>query len=423
MSATSAGSFESSMRDAYVVGTGLHPFGRFPELSMPQIARVALWEAISEAGIEANRVGIAYLANCYHGFFTSQVDAVAPVVFGRAGLSGMPMIHVAGGGAAGTVAFHEGVMAVKSGEYDLALVVGAEKLFVPGDPSISITAIAASGEQSVATELGMTWVGDLSMSARRLMERFGWTAEDFALVAHKNRQHAALNPNAEVRSPMSVAEILAARSVAPPLTRPMCAGAAVDGAAAVLIADEDTARRIVPGRHPKVIAIAGVGGRYVSNRVADDRPGMLSMDEAPRAFSRAYEKAGVGPEDVELAQVHDAIAPEELLSYQVMGLCAPGDEAKLLRSGATTLGGRVAVNTDGGLLSRGHPIAASGVAQVVESVRQLRGAEGDRQALVNGERPPRLAALQNAGAQGGPAGGVAFSGAILMSMDVPWVSR
>jgi acetyl-CoA acyltransferase len=157
-----------------------------------------------------------------------------------------------------------------------------------------------------------------------------------------------------------------------------------------------------------------VGGCYVSNRAADDRPGMLSMDEANRAFALAYERAGVGPGDIELLQVHDAVAPEELLAYQVVGLCAPGDEPGLLRSGATALGGRVPVNTDGGLLSRGHPIAASGVAQVVESVRQMRGNLGVRQALPKG-RPPRVAAIQNAGAQGGPSKGVAFSAAFVLT--------
>jgi acetyl-CoA acetyltransferase len=138
------------------------------------------------------------------------------------------------------------------------------------------------------------------------------------------------------------------------------------------------------------------------------------MDEAARAFALAYERAGVGPEDLDLIQVHDAIAPEEMLAYQVIGLCAPGREAELLHSGATRLGGRVPVNTDGGLLARGHPIAASGVAQVVETVRQLRGTAGLRQVEYDGRRP-RVGAIQNAGAQGGPAGGVAVSAAFLLT--------
>jgi acetyl-CoA acyltransferase len=407
---------------AYVVGVGMHPFGKFADKSMPSLARDAIWGAIADAGCSPGAIDFASVANCYHGFFTGQVDAIAPMVIGRSGLSGMPMIHVSGGGAAGTVAVHQATLAVESGEYELALAVGVEKLFVPGDPSISISAIAASGEGDVATELGLTWVGSLGMSARELMDRYGWTARDFATIAHKNRGHAVHNPYAEHRSSITVEEVLAARSVAEPLTRPMCAGAAIDGAAAVLIANAEVAARLADGRHPKIAGLGVVGGRYLSNRAPDERPGMLSMDEAPRAFARAYEHAGLGPEDVEIAQVHDAVAPEELLSYQVMGLCPVGDEAKFLHSGATTIGGAVPVNTDGGLIARGHPIAASGVAQVVESVQQLRGTvDTRRQVRVADRRPPRVAAIQNAGAQGGPGGGVAVSAAILLTMDQPRV--
>jgi acetyl-CoA acetyltransferase len=410
-------------REVYVVGGGLHPFGKFADTSMTGLARTAIWAAVEDSGCDPTEIGLSVVVNCYHGFFTGQIDAIAPIVIGRSGLSGMPMVHVMGGGASGSVGVHQGVMAVASGEYDLVLVVAAEKLYVPGDPAISITAIATSGEQDIATDLGLTWVGSLGMSSRELMKRYGWTASDFAKVASKNRQHAVANPYAEQRTPLSVEEVLAARVVADPLTRPMCASAAVDGAAAVLLASEEVARRLGNGRHPAFAGLGVVGGRYLSNREPDVRPGMLSMDEAPRAFSLAYERAGVGPDDLEIAQVHDSVAPEELLAYQVMGLAAPGDEPRLLREGATTLGGAVPFNTDGGLLARGHPIAASGVAQVVETMVQLRGTAGpERQVRVNGQRPPRIAAIQNAGAQGGPSGGVAVSAAMILTMDRPWVA-
>jgi acetyl-CoA acetyltransferase len=300
-----------------------------------------------------------------------------------------------------------------SGQYRLALAVGVEKLYVPRNPAISISAIATSGELTTATQLGLTWVGDLTMSARRLMTRYGWTDRDFAAVAAKNRRHGARNPKSEIQQEISLDEVLTARMVAPPLTRPMCASAAVDGAAAVLIADREMSATIGGGRHPRIAGMGLVGARYISNRAVDERPGMLSMDEAGRSFAKAYERAGLGPGDVDLAQVHDSITPEELLSYQVMGLCAAGEEASLLRSGATAIGGRVPVNTDGGMVARGHPIAASGVAQVVETIRQLRGSCGPRQVEIDG-RLPRVGAIQNAGAQGGPSGGVAVSAAFLL---------
>jgi acetyl-CoA acetyltransferase len=279
-----------------------------------------------------------------------------------------------------------------SGPYRLALAVGVEKIFVPRNPAISDSAIATSGEQTTATKVGLTWVADLTTSSRRLMSRYGWTARDFATVASMNRRHAALNPEAELRQEISVDDVLRSR----------------------MVADKETALRIASGRHPMVAGMGLVGARYVSNRAVDDPPGMLSMDEARRSFALAYERAGLGPEDVQLGQVHDSIAPEEMWSYQVIGLCAPGDEAAFLNSGATSLGGRVPVNTDGGLIARGHPIAASGVAQVVETTRPLRAAAGGRQVLIDG-RQPRVAAIPNAGAQGGPAQGVAVSAAFLMT--------
>jgi acetyl-CoA acetyltransferase len=246
------------------------------------------------------------------------------------------------------------------------------------------------------------------------MARYGWTAEDFALVAEKNRRHGALNPLAELRLPTTAAEILAARVVADPLTRPMCTGAAVDGAAAAIVCTRQTARRYATGPLPKVAAMSLTGAGYVPPAEVDTLPGMLSMNEAPRAFAAAYERAGLGPADLELVQVHDAVAPEELLAYQVIGLCDPGDEPALLRSGATALGGRVPFNTSGGLLARGHVIPVTGIAQIYEIIVQLRGAAGDRQVRHDGGRPPRVGAVQNAGAQGGPKlGGVAVSAALI----------
>lgn len=401
--------------DVVVVGIGMLPFGKYPQRTISDLSRDAIWAAIHDAGVDPKAIDAGWVANCYHGFFTGQVDAIAPLVFRYAGLGGFPMMHVSGGSGAGIVAFHDAVLGVAAEQYRLALVVGVEKQYVPGDPARSISAIATSGEQRVALEMGLTWVGDLGMGARRLMRRYGWTAEDFALVTEKNRRHGSLNPLAELQEPISAAEVLAARVVAEPLTRPMCASAAVDGAAALLVCTAATARRLVGGAPPRLAAMALRGGRYVRNGEDDTLPGMISMNDAPEAFAEAYERAGAGPGDLEFVQIHDAVAPEELLAYQVLGLAAPGEEPALLRSGATALGGRIPVNTDGGLLARGHAIPVSGVAQIHETIVQLRGHAGARQVQRNGALP-RLAAVQNAGAQGGPKlGGVAVSAALLFA--------
>lgn len=404
------------MTDVVVAGVGMHRFGKFPSLRVQDLAREAIWGAIEDAGIDPRAIDIGYVANCYMGFFTPQLDAIAPIAVKYSGITGIPLVHVMGGSGSGSAAFHDAVTAVASGEYDVALAVGVEKLYVQGDPGRSIMAIQTSSEQSIATELGMTSIGELTMNARRLMERYGWTQLDLATVAAKNHQNGALNPLAEVRSALTVEQVLGARVVAFPLTRPMCASAAVDGAAAAIVCSRAAATRLGIVAPVRVAGIGLAGSRYRSNREADTRPGMLSMNEAPDAFARAYERAALGPEDVELALVHDAIAPEELLSYQVLGLCAPGDEVALLRSGATRLDGRVPVSTDGGLLARGHPIAATALAQIHEAVQQLRGRAGARQARPRDRSAPRVAALQNAGAQGGPGGGTAVSSAVLLSV-------
>jgi acetyl-CoA acetyltransferase len=406
------------MDDVVVIGIGMHPMGKFADRDLGDLARHAVWEAIEDAGIDARMIDIAYVANCYHGYFTGQGDAVAPVAIGYSGLSGLPMCHVSGGSAASTVALHQAALAVGSQEYHMALAVGVEKQYVPGDPSRSISAIATSGERVVAMEMGLTWIGEMTMGARRLMERYGWTREDFALVAEKNRYHGSLNPLAEIQQTMSVREILAAREVAYPLTRPMCAGAAVDGAAAAIVCTRETARSRGIHKTARIAAMCLGGTRYARREEADRRPGIPSMNDTAEVFAAAYERACVGPEDLELVQVHDAIAPEELLSYQVLGLCEPGDEPRLLRSGATRLGGRIPVNTDGGLLARGHPIGVTGLAQVHETVLQIRGQAGRRQ-VRHGARGhfPRVAAVQNAGARGGAAGGVAVSTGFIFTCD------
>jgi acetyl-CoA acetyltransferase len=406
------------VNEVVVLGVGMHRFGKFPALAIQDLAREAIWQAIADAGIDPKVIEIAYVANCYNGFFTGQLDAIAPIAVKYSGLTGVPLIHVMGGSGSGSVAFHDAVLGVASGQYEVALALGVEKLYVEGDPARSINAIQTSGEQSVATELGMTWIGDLTISARRLMHRYGWTQEDFALVAAKNRGNGALNPLAELQEPITAEEVLKARVIAYPLTRPMCSSAAIDGAAAAIVCSREAAGRLLKTAAGPLVRVGGLslaGARYVSNRVEDKRPGMLSMNEAPVAFAAAYKQAGLSPQDVELAFVHDAIAPEELLSYQVLGLCGPGEEAALLRSGATRLDGRVPVNTDGGLIARGHPIAATAFAQIHEAVIQLRGRAGKRQAYPANGRPPRVAALQNAGAQGGPGGGVAVSSALLLT--------
>jgi acetyl-CoA acetyltransferase len=216
--------------------------------------------------------------------------------------------------------------------------------------------------------------------ARDYMARSGATAEDFARVVVKNQHHGALNPNAQYGGDVSVEEVLASRTVAPPLTLLMCSPIG-DGAAAVVLCSPELAGRL--GAEVKVASTVLLSGR--------DRNG-VGPPAAERAARRAFERAGIGPEDVDVVEVHDAAAPAELIVYEEVGLCGPGEGPKLLASGDTALGGRVPVNPSGGLLSKGHPIGATGCAQLVELVDQLRGRCGARQ--VEGAR---VALAENGG--------------------------
>jgi acetyl-CoA acyltransferase len=390
------------------------PFGEFPGLTLYDLARTAIWEAIDEAGIDPRALGIAYLGNCYAGMLQGQDSGRAVTILRNAGLGGMGMIHVESGSASSSLAFHDAWLAVGSGVYDVALAVGVEKLHVPGDPARSIAAISTSGERFVAGEMGLTWMGELWMGLERIMDRYGWTREDFARVAAKNTRNASLNPRAQVRTALSTEEILQARTIAGEITRPMCAAASVDGAAAAILCSDEVARRLSRGA-VRVASCAVSGARWFDEDEAARVPGLLSMDMAPEVFAAAYERAGIGPEDVELVQCHDAIAAEELVAYEVMGFCGPGEGAGLVADGRTAIEGDLPTNTDGGLVGRGHPIGATGLAQVCEAVWQLRGEAGRRQVTHDG-RPPRVAAIQNAGAQAVSGGsGIGASTGILLT--------
>jgi acetyl-CoA acyltransferase len=205
-------------------------------------------------------------------------------------------------------------------------------------------------------------------NTRAYMQQSGARIEDFAQVAVKNHRHGALNPKAQYRQEVTLDEVLASREISWPLTLLMCSPIG-DGAAAVVVCADDYTGRL-DAEPVRVRACALVSG---TDR-GQDTPGAVE-----RAADRAYEQAGIGPDEVDVVELHDAAAPAELITYEELGLCGPGEGPKLIASGETALGGRVPVNTSGGLLSKGHPIGATGCGQIVELVDQLRGRAGDRQ--------------------------------------------
>jgi acetyl-CoA acyltransferase len=403
------------MREVCVAGAAMTRFGKFPDTTIRALAEEATRGALDDAGITAADVGMVFFSNAVAGILTNQEMIRGQVALRYTGLLGVPMINVENACASASSAFHLACMAVGSGAVDVALAVGSEKLTHEDRPR-SFAAIGTAVDQLQLAEL-QQWASSGSAgsplqqqadslpaeagggaepgrdggkrsffmdiyaaSSREYMKHSGATREDFAQVAVKSHRHAALNPYAQYRTEVTGDDVLASREIAPPLTLLMCSPIG-DGAAALVVCSPEVARRL--GARVRVRACALVSGR---DRGAGE-PGAVE-----RAAQAAYEQAGVGPGELDVVELHDAAAPAELITYEELGLCGDGEGPALLASGATALGGRIPVNPSGGLLSKGHPIGATGCGQLVELAEQLRGRCGQRQVA-----GARVALAQNGG--------------------------
>jgi acetyl-CoA acetyltransferase len=391
------------MTEVDIVGAAMTRFGKFPDRTIRSLAEEAVTAALADAGLAAAEVGMVFFSNAVAGILTGQEMIRGQVALRHTGLLGKPIVNVENACASASTAFHLAVAMVASGAVDVALAVGAEKL-THEDKARTFAAIGTAVDLSQLDDLRRWTQGGeagsplpegpgseggkrsffmdvYAANTRRYMRRTGATAEDFAQVAVKSHEHAALNPKAQYRSAVSVGDVLASRTVSDPLTLLMCSPIG-DGAAAVLVCSADRARRLsaTPVRVRSCALVSGTDR-------AGDEPGAVE-----RAAAQAYERAGIGPEDLDVLEVHDAAAPAELISYEELGLCHAGEASRLLRTGETRLGGSRVVNPSGGLLSKGHPIGATGCGQIVELADQLRGRCGPRQ--VEGAR---VALAENGG--------------------------
>ena len=364
------------MREVYVAGVGMTRFGKFPDASVRSLAEEATAAALADATLSPGQVEMAFFSNATWGILHGQEMIRGQVALRHTGLLGIPIVNVENACASASSALYLAWMAVASGAADVAIAVGSEKLSHP-DKQRSFDAIGTAVDLDQRAEmearLGVSggqrsfFMDIYAGLTRDYMARSGATATDFAQVVVKNQRHGALNPKAQYGGEFSVDDVLASRVVSSPLTLLMCSPIG-DGSAAVVLCSPEMARRI--GAEVKVASTVLLSGR--------DRQG-VGQPVTERAAQRAYERAGIGPEDIDVIEVHDAAAPAELIVYEEIGLCGPGEAPKLLAHGDTTLGGRVPVNPSGGLLSKGHPIGATGCAQIVELVDQLRGRAGARQ--------------------------------------------
>lgn len=348
------------MSKAYIVGAGMTVFGPQPEVEVHELARRAIWEAVETSGVDARRITVAFAGHAYQG------PCFAQKALMRIGLSGIPMFNVENACASGASAIAGVVAMIGSGEAELGIAVGAEKLTRPGGGFLPIVA------DDLESSMGRVMPAAFAMQAQMHMRRYGTTREQMALVAVKNRRNGALNPRCHFKDPIAVGDVLKAPVVAEPLTRLSCCPVS-DGAAAVLIAGEQLARELTP-RPVEIAACVLVSGTRTPHGIVDDKSEM-----SIRAAKLAYERAAIGPQDVDLCELHDPFTIAEIIHYEDLGFCAPGDGGRFVEQGHADIGGRVAVSPSGGLMSKGHPLGATGVAQVAEIFWQLRGEAGARQ--------------------------------------------
>jgi acetyl-CoA acyltransferase len=375
------------MTGAAVVGLGMTKFGKFVDRPLHDLAGEAIDRALEDGGLSRDEIDMAFVANAMASVTTGQVSVVGQAVLRPNGFSGIPTFNVdnacAGSSSALTLAVH----AVAAGAARAVLVIGVEKLYT-AERGASYRALNGAVDvpylESAGIDPSRQSVFVASVYPERLgryRARWGLRADTLARISVKNRANAAHNPVAQYTAPLSVADVLESRMIVDPVTALMCAPIG-DGAAAVIVTD----RRRAESAHARPVWIRGtaigMGGAGST----------VTGSTVWAAARKAYGQAGIEPGDIDVAEVHDSISFNELLAYEELGLCAPGSGHRLVEDGTTSAGGAVPVNPSGGLESRGHPVAATGLAQVVELGLQLRGEAGDRQVA-----DARIAVAENAG--------------------------
>jgi acetyl-CoA acetyltransferase len=382
------------MEKVYVVGVGMTTFSRHLERTEKQLTALAVEAALEDSGCDRKRIGAAFFGNCGQGYMNGQHLIRGQVALLPLGIQGVPIINVENACATGSTALHLAVTYLRAGNADVALAVGTEKMY--STDRAKMFGVFDSGwdldlvEETRRRFAGMADGVDVPPGstspkpyspfmdvyagfARLYLRQFGITQRQLAIIAAKNHTHAVHNERAQFRVAMTPDEILSAPPITFPLTLPMCSPIS-DGSAAAIVCTEKALGRYAFDRR-RAVRVAGSVMRAASSRSADD----LEHHVSRLAALQAYDQAGVGPGDIDVAEVHDATAMGELMQAEMLGFCEIGEGGALAESGATRLGGRTPINPSGGLESKGHPIGATGLGQVFELVSQLRGEAGPRQ--------------------------------------------
>jgi acetyl-CoA acetyltransferase len=390
--------------NAVVAGVGMTPFAKHLGRSLKSLASEAISAAIRDAGVEARDIQAGYMGNAGASLITGQVCVSGEVVLREMGIGGIPVLNIENACATASSAMHQAAAMVSFGAYDIVLACGYEKLThadkartfsvfsgaVDVENTSTLRSMIDTRMRAVGVEpgedggVGRSLFMDIyATEALAHMKKYGTTREQLAAVPAKNSRHGHLNPRAQYREVLSIEGVLAAREIVYPLTLPMCSPIG-DGAAAVVLMSERMARARGLTEPVRLLScVLQTGWDYA--------PGEESA-VFHKTIDTAYEEAGLGPDDLDVIELHDASASSEILHTEYLHLCAPGEGGQLVQSGATAIGGRIPVNPSGGLLRKGHPIGATGIAQVVELTEQLQGRSGPRQV-----EAARVALAENGG--------------------------
>jgi acetyl-CoA acyltransferase len=357
------------MRDVYVAGVGMTPFGKFAAASLRSLGRASALAALEDAGLSPRDIEVVACGSARSGMLQGRESGVGQLVGWELGIREVPVYNVKAYCSSGSTALNIAYMAVAGGFHDVALVVGVEKMSGRPEKGRPIT----SDGLELEGDLGFTPPAFFAAAARRHMKQYGTTRDQLAMVAVKNRAMAALNPVAQYRAPITIDDVKASRRVAFPLNLLDCCPTG-DGAAAAVILSEDARSRLAdPRRAVKIAASVVRTGLY--EQIKD----ITTFELDVRSCAIAYEQAGLGPREVNVAEVHDAFTITELIHCEDLGFVERGTAGKAVEAGELSLGGRLPVSTSGGLLTKGHPLGATGLAQIVELTQQLRGESGQRQ--------------------------------------------
>ena len=355
------------MREVAIVGAGMTRFGELWETSLRDLFVEAATGALESAGAET--VDSIYVGNMSGGQFVGQ-EHLGPLMADHLGMAGVAAARVESACASGGIALRTGFIEVASGVSDLVLVAGVEKMT---DGADTTNILATASDQELEVYHGITFPGLYAMIARAHMEKYGTTEEELSWVSVKSHRHGAMNPKAQFRREVTLEDVMSSTMVAEPLRLLHCSPVS-DGGAAVILCPLDRAKEFTD----KPVKIRGSGLATASLALAD-REDPASLDAVALAAQRAYEMAGGGASDVDVVEVHDCFAIAEICCLEALGFFEKGKAAGAARDGETAVGGRIPVNTSGGLKAKGHPVGASGVSQAVAIVEQLRGEAGDRQ--------------------------------------------